>query len=184
MVMLQDNAQGSSLPLRDDPSLEGTFKAIVRLPKPMALAAGTIILHHQDKHCAALIDAIEGNPEPEILIDGQLKTYLAGSAKSPMATFSFNTLEPARSVELHVTARAVDQPDDEAWIKNRLSARPLSEGLELKLYGLLAGEAHEIAVRVGHIDPAHRNAEPIGVMADGFIHRNPDLSRGAVGGQR
>lgn len=154
MIVSQTGAEGEPFRLIEAPQLEGTFRAIIRAPQPLVLSEHAVILHHGKKHCAVLIDAIEGGSERQVLIDGQLKTYLAGSASSPTVTFTPHKLEPARSAELHIAARFAGRAEHEAWIRNRLSGKPLSEGLEFKLYTLLGGDAHEVPICVVQTDPA------------------------------
>jgi transitional endoplasmic reticulum ATPase len=152
--MAQTSEESERFRLIEEPTLEGTFRVVIRAPQPVVLRERTIILRHGKKRCAVLIDVIEGGPNRHILLDGQLKTYLAGSASSPVVTFTPCKLNPARSAELHVAARVAGQADHEAWIKRRLLGKPLSEGLEFKLYSLLSGDAHEIPIRVAQTDPA------------------------------
>jgi transitional endoplasmic reticulum ATPase len=140
--------------LIEEPRLEGTFTVIIRAPQPLALGESTVVLRHGKKQCCVRIDAVESGPERQILVDGQLKTYLAGSVSSPLVSCTPQRLKPAHRAELHVAARVAGQTEQETWIRTRLLGKPLSEGLGFNLYRLLAGDAHEIAVRVAQTDPA------------------------------
>ncbi len=154
MAASQGEKEHQTFRLCEDSRLDGTFKAVICDSRPLGLGESTIIVCHGGKKCAVSIDGVEQASESQILIDGQLKTYLAGSTSSANATFTPHKLKPARSAELHVAARAAGQVDQEEWIRKRLSGKPLSEGLELKLYRLLAGDAHEIPVRVARTNPS------------------------------
>jgi len=155
MLTQQGAAAGEHFQLVEDPGLQGTLSVILRSPRPITLAHPAVVLRHRGKQCAALVEAVEGTQaEPQILVDGQLKAYLAGSASSPSVSFTAFAIEPAKWVELQIAARLAGQTSYEAWIKKRLLGKPLTQGLEFKLYALLGGEAHEVPVRVAATEPS------------------------------
>ncbi len=154
MLQAQPFEEDEPFHLVEDTSLEGTFRVAIITPKPFTPRERTIILHCRDRECAALVDGVRGGTDRKILIDSQLKIFLNGGSLSELATFIWNRLEPARSVELEVAEKVVGHPEQEAWVKGRLFHKPLTEGLEFKLYSLLGGNAQEIPIRVVRTDPS------------------------------
>lgn len=153
MFQTQSNEENETFHLIEDIGLEGTFRVVLTTPKPFAPRDRTIILHCGDKQCVAFLEAVRGGAERQVLIDGQLKMFLSGGSSSELTTFTWHKLEQAHSVELEVSEKIIGHAEQEVWVKNRLLRKPLTEGLEFKLYSLLGGDAQEIPIRVAVTDP-------------------------------
>ncbi|MGA9115701.1 MAG: AAA family ATPase [Bacteroidota bacterium] len=142
-----------SFRLTEEPGLEGTFRVVIRSPQPIALDAPSALLCHKERRCAVLVDAVESGPERLVLADAQVKRFLAGSNPAPRVTVAPCMLADARSAELHVPARCAGQAETESWIRTRLAGKPLTEGMEFRLFGLFGGNAQDVPVRVAHVAP-------------------------------
>jgi transitional endoplasmic reticulum ATPase len=136
------------------PDLEGTFAARITSLRPEVWTTGLINVRYGERQCPARIDAVLAGAQNQIELDPQLHSYLAAGSSRILAEVFPCALAPCRTIELQVPEGVAGQPTREAWLRSRLTSKPLAEGLEIRLYGVLSGEAHEVPVRITRIDPA------------------------------
>src|SRR5476649_2596734 len=121
--------------------LEGTFAARITSPRPEALTTAVISVRTGERQCAARVDTVSAGPQNQIGLDPQLHAYLAAGSSRILAEVFPCALAPCRTIELQVSEGVAGQPTREAWLRSRLTNKPLAEGLEIRLYGVLSGEA-------------------------------------------
>ena len=132
--------------------LEGTFGANIVSPNPEAFT-DTVSVHVGERQCAARVNKVSAGPQNQIALDPQLYAFLAAGSARILAKVLPCGLVPCRTIELQVPEGVAGQPTREAWLRSRLTSKPLTEGVEIRLYGVISGEAHEVQVRVARIDP-------------------------------
>ena len=135
------------------PDLEGTFAARITSSHPEALTTAAISVRSGNRQCAARVGTVSRGPQNEIRLDPQLHSYLGAGSSGILATVLPCDLAPCRTIELQVPEGVAGQPIREKWLHSRLVGKPLTAGLEIRLYGILSGEAHEVPVLVSRIDP-------------------------------
>jgi hypothetical protein len=58
----QNSGKGGCFRLTEEASLEGTFRVIIRAPRPLGLEESAAILRYGNRQCAVLSEAAEGGP--------------------------------------------------------------------------------------------------------------------------
>lgn len=121
--------------VKEEPKLEGSFKAIIKSETPLTLDSPTILLKYQQNQCVAILDSVAPGTNL-ILIDRFLKYHLGDPQKDFQIEIEPIKLLMAKTVELNIPSEWVGNIGGERYIKENLLGKPLTEGMESCIYGL------------------------------------------------
>ncbi|MBM3284437.1 MAG: AAA family ATPase [Candidatus Aminicenantes bacterium] len=114
--------------LKEDPSLDGTFKVFIKSEKPLSLGSFVLLKYKNLNSCAAAVDSISAG-SGEIWVDRFLRYRLGCPIEADIEVETFQ-ITPAKKAEIFVPQEFIGNAEGQNWIKKNLLNKPLTQGLE------------------------------------------------------
>ncbi len=138
--------------IEDDPGLEGTGQAIIRLHNPDEFTFGDIKdrtkilrIYNESRECGAVLKAIEKSREPTVLVDKYIRILLRASSHSTVKVESF---QPPNAVGLKVSIpTSWKGSKDEQTIRSILEGTVVVLNQKFPLISFFGGSTKEALIK-------------------------------------